>query len=60
MAIAGTQEYLHMLRANGVTGEIDPAVVAQAWQSLQNMPSAKTTTLAWDSKGPDNLGEVLN
>jgi hypothetical protein len=56
MAIAGTQEYLHMLRANGVTGEIDPAVVAQAWQSLQNMPSAKTTTLAWDSKGPDNYG----
>ena len=56
MAIAGAQDYLHMLRANGVTGEIDPAEVAQAWQALQNMPSAKTTTLAWDAKGPDNYG----
>ena len=27
-SIAGAQEYLHMLRANGVTGEIDPALVA--------------------------------
>ncbi len=55
-AIAGTQDYLHMLRANGVTGEIDPSDVAQAWQSLQNMASAKTSTLMWDTKGPDNMG----
>ena len=55
-AIAGTQDYLNMLRMNGVTGEIDPSDVEQAWQSLQNMSSAKTSTLMWDSKGPDNFG----
>lgn len=55
-SFAGAQEYLHMLRANGVTGEIDPALVAQEWQDLLSMPLAKTSTLMWDSKGPDNYG----
>jgi photosystem II stability/assembly factor-like uncharacterized protein len=53
---AGMEEYLNMLRANGVTGEIDPAIVAQEWQDLSSMPSAKTTSLMWDNKGPDNFG----
>ncbi|MGA0818602.1 MAG: WD40/YVTN/BNR-like repeat-containing protein, partial [Schleiferiaceae bacterium] len=52
---AGYNEYLHMLRANQVTGEIDPAAVEAAWAQLLQT-AQKTNTLNWESRGPDNHG----
>ena len=52
---AGYNEYLHMMRANQVTGEIDPAAVQAAWAQLIQT-AQKTNTLNWESRGPDNHG----
>ncbi|MGA0109316.1 MAG: WD40/YVTN/BNR-like repeat-containing protein, partial [Schleiferiaceae bacterium] len=52
---AGYNEYLHMMRANQVTGEIDPAAVEAAWAQLLQT-AQKTNTLNWESRGPDNHG----
>ena len=41
---AGYNEYLHMMRANQITGEIDPAAVQAAWAQLLQT-AQKTNTL---------------
>lgn len=55
-AIAGAAAYLHSLRANQVTGEVDPADVLAARQQVLAMPSSKTLNLEWESLGPANAG----
>ena len=52
---AGYNEYLHMMRANQITGEIDPAAVQAAWAQLLQT-AQKTNTLNLESRGPDNHG----
>ena len=46
---AGYNEYLHMMRANQVTGVIDPAAVQAAWAQLLQT-AQKTNTLNWESR----------
>ena len=47
--------FLHSLRANGVTGEIDPQDVINA-RLQADAVKTKTTSLTWESRGPDNYG----
>ena len=54
----GAWNYLNNMRANQVTGVIDPADVAAARQAVQGMAAYKTSSLnlTWEFVGPDNLG----
>ena len=54
-AYAGYSDYMHMLKANQVTGEIDPNAVQAAWAQMQQI-SSKTNSLNWETRGPDNHG----
>ncbi len=59
MEAAGATAYLHRLRANQVTGEINQMDVMAALQQLDQMSSmnkAASLGLNWESKGPDNRG----
>jgi len=55
---AGAWAYINKMRANQITGEIDPADVLAARQGVQAMAAYKTSNLnlSWDFVGPDNLG----
>ncbi len=52
----GAAEYLHSLRANPITGEVDVADVVAAREQLAAMPNGKTLNLQWESLGPANAG----
>ena len=55
----GGMEYVHSMRANQVTGEVDPKDVAAALNELDQMASLNKTSaigFSWDFKGPDNVG----
>jgi hypothetical protein len=52
---AGAAAYLHGLRANQVTGEIDQEDVLSAIESLKDMPES-SIGLTWGERGPDNRG----
>lgn len=54
-AAAGAMSYIHLMRANGVTGAVSPQDVMNARAELNAMQN-KTTSLTWESKGPDNYG----
>ena len=53
--IYGSLAYLNGLRANQVTGEIDPAWILQARAQADGM-SGKMASLTWENLGPDNGG----
>lgn len=54
----GAWEYLNKMRANQITGEIDPNDVANARAAVATMARNKTSNLnlSWEFVGPDNLG----
>lgn len=52
---AGAAAYLHSLRANQVTGEVNQEDILSAIESVQDMPEA-AIGLTWEEKGPDNRG----
>lgn len=56
----GAAAWLHKMRANQVTGEIDPADVLKAQQQLaMNAKARKSTSalnLQWENMGPSNIG----
>ena len=52
---AGAAAYLHSLRANQVTGEVNQEDILSAIESVQNMPES-AIGLTWEEKGPDNRG----
>ncbi len=54
----GAIKYLHMMRANQLTGEISEADVIAARQQLNKMTQSQADALSlnWDAKGPDNQG----
>jgi len=52
---SGAAAYLHGLRANQVTGEIDQEDVLSAIESLKDMPES-SIGLTWGERGPDNRG----
>jgi photosystem II stability/assembly factor-like uncharacterized protein len=60
--ISGAIAYLNKLRANQVTGEIDPAWVINAQTQVQAMRQSALTQkvatlgLQWEELGPDNIG----
>ncbi len=57
---AGAGEWLYRMRANRVTGVVNPADVYKALQDAEiiNAAAAKTNTLTlnWKELGPDNVG----
>jgi|GEM_PF-635848 len=55
---AGYAEYMHSIRANGVTGEIDMDAYNKAKQEVLALGKTnnKTLNMQWDHKGPDNVG----
>ncbi len=55
----GSAQWLHKLRANQVTGEVNPADVLKArLEALQgrNNKTASALNLSWEQRGPDNIG----
>jgi hypothetical protein len=54
--IHGALAYLHSLRANQVTGEIDPSWILDAQAQADRLSAGKTASLEWESMGPDNGG----
>lgn len=52
---AGAAAYLHSLRANQVTGEVNQEDIQSAIESLKNMPES-SLGLTWAERGPDNRG----
>jgi len=54
--IGGASEYWNMIRSNQVTGEVDPADIAQALEDMKRLGRSKSSTWSWDEMGPDNLG----
>jgi len=58
-AAAGAAEYLHMLRANQITGEFSSADMELALQQLKAFSANSKSAalgLSWDFAGPDNVG----
>ncbi|MCB9241639.1 MAG: T9SS type A sorting domain-containing protein [Flavobacteriales bacterium] len=58
MSIHPMLEYLHAIRANQITGEIDPMDVANARQDIQQFRKFNKASfpLNWSAAGPDNVG----
>ena len=54
--IHGALAYLHSLRANQVTGEVDPSWILDAQAQADRLSAGKTASLEWESMGPDNGG----
>ncbi|RMG94898.1 MAG: exo-alpha-sialidase, partial [Chloroflexi bacterium] len=61
--IYAAMEYLHQIRANSQTGELDLADVYRARQQMmeqrirqQSMKSSAALQLEWEELGPDNVG----
>lgn len=60
-AMHGAAEWLHKMRANQVTGEIDPVDVMNGKKQLaqnmaKNRKSSSALNLNWRSLGPNNIG----
>jgi hypothetical protein len=58
-AAAGASAYMHMLRANQITGEFSSADMELAIQQLNAFSATNKTAalgLSWDFAGPDNVG----
>lgn len=53
----GYLEYIQSIKADPVTGEVDPQYVFAAEKQVSRMPKAKASLgLAWQFQGPDNVG----
>ena len=56
----GAAEWLHKMRANQVTGEVDPADVLRAQQQValnaKARKSSSALNLQWENMGPSNIG----
>src|SRR5690606_8427480 len=58
-ARAGAEEWLHRIRANQVTGKIDPQDVLKARNQAAQLAAKKSTSalgLTWESMGPNDMG----
>lgn len=54
---ATTTDWVFGLRANQVTGKIDPLDATTAWQEALNFKkTGKSVSLNWETIGPDNVG----
>ena len=53
--IDGAMEYYRLLKADPITGEIDPVKVIQARKEVEAMPSYKSSTMKWEEMGPNNI-----
>ncbi|MCK5856289.1 MAG: T9SS type A sorting domain-containing protein [Bacteroidales bacterium] len=54
--INGAVEYYNKLKADPITGQIDPKIVAQTRDEVKAMASFKGSSLSWDEMGPNNVG----
>lgn len=54
--ISGAIEYYNLLKADPVTGIVDPKMVAQAKAEWQAMSTTKASPLNWMEMGPNNIG----
>ena len=54
--INGAMQYLHLLRSNPATGDIDIKDVVAARKGLKNLSTAKNINLDWQEMGPSNVG----
>ena len=54
--IDGAVEYYNLLKADPITGKIDPKVVAQTKSAVKSMLSYKGATMQWKEMGPSNVG----
>ena len=54
----GSAAYWQRIRANQVTGQVDPADVAKVQRKIEDLSRQKTTALnlQWEEVGPGNLG----
>ena len=52
----GYLEYMQTIKANQVTGEIDPRDVLRAREEVARMKPSKSQNINWGFKGPDNIG----
>ena len=54
--IAGYAEYINSMRANEITGLVTQADIQKATDEINALPTNKTNSLTWETKGPDNYG----
>jgi hypothetical protein len=54
--IDGAVDYYLKLKADPVTGKIDPKVVAQVRNEVRAMHTYKGASLKWEEAGPNNIG----
>lgn len=54
--IAGYAEYINSMRANEITGLVTEADIQKATDEINALPTNKTNSLTWETKGPDNYG----
>ena len=54
----GAHQWLHKIRANQVTGKIDPADVERAYEQVELLKSKKSSALnlQWEEMGPTTIG----
>lgn len=55
-AIAGAAAYLHSLRVDPITGNLNPQDVLAARQQARSLSGKQTLNLQWESVGPANGG----
>ncbi len=54
--IDGAVAYYHRLKADPVTGKINPKIVAQTKNAVDAMQLTKGTNMQWAEMGPNNIG----
>ncbi|MGB0175762.1 MAG: WD40/YVTN/BNR-like repeat-containing protein, partial [Owenweeksia sp.] len=54
----GAMQWLHKLRANQITGEVDPKDVEKAYEQIALLKSKKSSALnlQWEEMGPSTIG----
>ena len=52
----GFLEYTRMIKANQITGDVNPSDVARAKQQANKLTSNKSLNINWSFKGPDDVG----
>lgn len=54
--IHGAMEYIHMLRANQITGEVSVQDIMNARNAMNSRSNKASLGLSWENMGPDNFG----
>lgn len=55
--IRGAIAYYNMLKADPVTGEVNPVYIRKAYEQADNLSKYRASLgINWDSRGPDNVG----